>query len=255
MVKRNFGKILTIIIIVLFATGGGIYWRYLKVPAEKIVYTNEKFGYQLTLPKGWRIAREISAFIISDHIIENKYKEELDNILKDFPSNQVLAKIDAYKKKYYQEQLNLEKEWDEKQSQLVELTNISEQEEKELRKLYEKEYGRNPFKSPPPIFINLGASSIESGIDITKLKDGENKYAIVKKITLKNGYQATYLKSKNSQYKNMNDSISIYIPMTNKNNIRLISGETANQLQISFELNKDLSEEQFLEFVNSLKLL
>ncbi len=287
--KKKFGKILAVVsLIILFAIGGGIYWKYSNTatttftrvatefpttPDGRIIYTNEKFGYQIALPNGWRVAENLSAFTVAKLVIDSKYGEEVDKEIEKLgpyffeknPGDQKTMEkiVSDYEKRHLQEQMNLQKEWDPIQSELVILTSISEQIEREnFANVIAEE--RSLVQEHPYEFISIRIAEEGNFVDYTKfrieLKEGEIKKigadTIVKKITLNNGYQAAYDKTDNSQYKNMKDSINISLPITNKNNTTLSNGKAAAGLEIhTYLIRGGFSEEEFLDFANSLKLL
>lgn len=167
-----------VIVVIVFILAGVVYF-YTQSKKESssmvadqsgMIYTNTKFGYQLTLPKGWSLYKYSNKFDVTNRLLTNpQYKDA-----SKYSSPEELKKADPTLatsiNNYYSSALG---SWSAENAENIIFTNGDQTPEKEL----------GPDK------INISVTNHDSSY-IENVKEENTESQIIEKIVLKNGNKA-----------------------------------------------------------------
>lgn len=173
------GFVTPLIILVLILIFAGVAYFYTQSKKETspistnqsgIVYTNTKFGYGLTLPKGWNIYKYSNEFDVINRLATNiKYKD----VSKYSSSEEITKANPALASSYNSDYSSALASWSPESAQNIIFTSADQ--------IQDKAYGTDKIDIS---VINQDSSYIDN------IKEETTESQIIEKITLKNGSKA-----------------------------------------------------------------
>lgn len=233
-------KTATIFAIFVLIIGGLFFFVYQKNSSkQEKIYRNDKFGYQIVVPKNWWIPKPANAQIdLVNKYVTDTVNEQIFDYSGDSVKVKNQTKLDEIEKRIVIEG----KEWDPAQANYIILTNATLKEQDDFYESVIKKEKLMLIDFFPNRTIRIEPS--EHIAQLTAVSTNTLK-RIDKTITLSNGMKAEYRKIINPDI----GATFVYVPMTS--NELTYNGEKINSLQFSY-LKDEIPENDFIDIVSSV---
>lgn len=241
--QQGFIKKMVIFLILIFIIGAVsfIIYQNKNESSDLLIYKNEKFGYQLTLPQGWKLPKLANAYIdLTQKYIPDNVNEEIFNY--EETAEGVTVKDQERLTKIESRIASEAKTWDPFNANYVIFTNVTEEEQKDFYEKVQRKEKLILMDFFPNRTIRIEPS--EHVVQLTTVSTTTPR-RIDKTIILSNGIKAQYRKIINPNI----GATFVYIPMTSDE--LTYNGKKVNSLQFTY-LKDEISENDFMNIVNSV---
>ncbi|MBI2120861.1 MAG: hypothetical protein HYT94_04525 [Parcubacteria group bacterium] len=261
------GSATIVIFIVILLTLGGAAWYFKNVPLGKIpaeqphkqpqteevknvvtnnpttqdqkdsvkTYKNTKYGFEFTIPTGWRISADMSAYSSAVQIVQSAPRSQYTSMN--------LTDLSTEEKKKFNDLVQQEVvRWKVDTSPAVILTNLSEQKEKDFfQQVKNGTTDLSQFPHENSIFINVYSHPTDMNAVEKDTKVSQRKYLV-----LNDNLRGLYIKAKSL------NSVTVQVPLAK--NAPLYDGGIAKTLSLGFWPSAATTEENFLSFLMTLQI-